>query len=424
MEFWTGLADLIGQRGDAPRALKVLDEAEAALHDGVELRVCRANHLAAVPKPNLDALDALVKKARGGFRGEDLEKLLSGLAEAEARVGRADEAAALLEELAATSGRRGDLRLRLVLFDVAVRKHDAEAMEKTLKAIREVEGGDGAYYPLGLALRDIALARAGQANRKEAFDDAWRALGRAAALRPDWSAVELARADVDDLSDDPEGAIKHLEEAVRVEQGRVGPDVIQRLVEALYGRGRYAEAGVYLATLRQSLLVNSPLGRLAAGVALNSGDVERAKQLMETAAPPETKNFRDLFLRARVHEALNQLQEAEAEYRQATAAAPEEPAAWVAYVQYLGNHGSAAAAQALIKNDVAVKVQPKDKAELAVAECYEVLAMTKDANEHYEAALKEAKDDPTVVRAVAGFKLRAGRVRRPGRCWSGCPPAN
>ena len=59
--------------------------------------------------------------------------------------------------------------------------------------------------------------------------------------------MELARADVDDLSDDPEGAIKHLEEAVRIEQGRVGPEVIQRLVEALYGRGRYAEAAGYIA---------------------------------------------------------------------------------------------------------------------------------------------------------------------------------
>ena len=97
---------------------------------------------------------------------------------------------------------------------------------------------------------------------------------------------------------------------------------------------------------------------------------------METAARPETKNFRDLFLRARVHEAMNQLKEAEAEYRQAAEAAPDEPAAWVAYIQFLGNHGSETVAQALIKSDVAVKVS-KDRAELAVAECYEVLAMNR-----------------------------------------------
>ena len=410
VEFWTGLANLAARRdnNDPTRALAVLDKAEAALHDRVELRVCRAGRLAAAPKPDLGALDALVKRGRGGLSGEDQEKLLAGLAEAEARVGRADEAVRLLEELAQTPGRRNDLRLRLALFDAAVRKHDADAMDKALKAIREVEGGDGAYYNLGQALRNISLARAGQAGRKQALDEAWQALGRAAALRPSWSAVELARADVDDLGNDPEGAIKHLEEAVHIEQGRVGPEIVQRLVEALYGRGRYAEAGGYVALLRQSLLVNSPLGRLAAGVALNSGDVGRAKELMDTAAPPETKNFRDLFLRARVHEAMNQLKEAEAEYRQAAEAAPDEPAAWVAYVQYLGNHGSETVAQALIKSDVAVKV--KDRTELAVAECYEALAMNRDASEHYDAAVKAAPDDPVVARATAGFKLRIGHI--------------
>ncbi len=99
--------------------MKVLDEADAALHDRVELRVARALHLAAVPKPDLAALDAVVKKDRANLRGEDLEKLLGGLAEAEARAGQTDEAGRLLEELAKAPGRRNDLHLRLTLFDLA-----------------------------------------------------------------------------------------------------------------------------------------------------------------------------------------------------------------------------------------------------------------------------------------------------------------
>ncbi len=282
-------------------------------------------------------------------------------------------------------------------------------MEANLKAIREVEGGEGPFYGLGQALRSIDMARSGKPGRAAALDDAWGALDRAAALRPDWSAVELARADVDDLSDDPEGAIKHLEEAVRIEQGRAGPEVVQRLVEGLYSRGRYAEAAGYLAVLRQSLLVDSPLGRLAAGVALNAGDMDRARGLIEKAVRPESKNFRDLLLRGRVHEAMNQAKEAEDDYRRATEEAPEEPTAWVAYVGFLGNHGHETEAQALIKSDVAVKVA-KDKADLAVAQCYEALAMMKEADEHYDAAVKAAPDDPAPARAAAGFKLRVGHV--------------
>ena len=410
VEFWTALANFAGRRDpDQKRALKILDEADAALHDRVDLRIARALRLAADPKPDLAALDAVVKKDRGGLHGEALEKLLGGLAEAEARAGQTDEAGRLLEELAKAPGRSNDLHLRLTLFDMAVRRHDADAMETALKAIREVEGGEGAFYGLGQALRSIALARSGTPGRAAALDDAWRALDRAAALRPNWSAVELARADVDDLSDDPEGAIKHLEEAVRIEQGRVGPEVVQRLVEGLYGRGRYAEAAGYVAVLRQSLLVDSPLGRLAAGVALNAGDVGRAKGLIEKAVRPESKNFRDLLLRARVHEAMNQPKDAEADYRRATEEAPEEPAAWVAYVGFLGNHGSETVAQTLIKSDVAVKVA-KGKADLTEAQCYEALAMMKEANDHYDAAVKAAPDDPAAARAAAGFKLRFGRL--------------
>ncbi len=410
VEFWTALANFAGRRDpDQKRALKVLDEADAALHDRVELRVARALHLAAVPKPDLAALAAVVKKDRTNLRGEALEKLLGGLAEAEARAGQSDEAGRLLEELAKAPGRRNDLHLRLTLFDLAVRRHDDDAMEMNLKAIREVEGGEGPYYGLGQALRSIDLARSGKPGRAAALDDAWRALDRAAALRPDWSAVELARADVDDLSDDPEGAIKHLEEAVRIEQGRVGPEVVQRLVEGLYSRGRYAEAAGYVAVLRQSLLVDSPLGRLAAGVALNAGDVDRAKGLIEKAVRPGSKNFRDLLLRARVHEALNQAKEAGDDYRRATEEAPEEPTAWVAYIGFLGNHRQETVAQALIRSDVAVKVG-KDKADLTMAQCYEALAMMKEADERYDAAVKAAPDDPAPARAAAGFKLRIGHI--------------
>ena len=128
--------------------------------------------------------------------------------------------------------------------------------------------------------------------------------------------------------------------------------------------------------LRQSLLVNSPLGRLAAGVALNTGDLGRAEELIETAVRPRHQELPRLLLRARLHEAMNQDKEAEDEYRKATEAAPEEPAAWVAYILFLGNHGrETRRPQAIVKSDVAAKVA-KDKAALAVAECYEVLAMS------------------------------------------------
>ncbi len=414
VEFWTALADLAGRRKDESESLKILDDAEKTVHDCVELRVSRALHLAADPtKGNRVALDELVKKDRGNFSVEDQEKLISGLAAAESRASRTTEATTLLEELAKTPGHRNDLRLRLTLFDLAVKRDDNSAVDKVLDEIHEVEGGAGAFYGLGQALKCLYLAKKNPKDAKQNLDEAWRALDRAANLQPNWSVLELARADVMELSGDTEGMIMHLKAAFHLEQGRVSASVIQRLADALNQRQRYAEAEALIIPLRQSLLVDSPLGRLAANVTLNLNidHPEKAQSVVNIAAPEGTKDFRDLLLRARFHEAMHQDGPAEEDYRKATEAAPEQAAVWVAYIQFLGNHEKSSTAVSLIKSDVGVKKVAKDRVDLAVAQCYEVLALNKEASAAYEAAAKARPDDPTVVRAAAAYWLRTGRVR-------------
>ncbi len=413
VEFWTALADLAGRTKQESQALKILDEAEKTIPDCVELRVSRALHLAADPtKENIAALDELVKKDRSKFNADDQEKLLSGLASAQARADRTAEASALLEELAQTPGHRNDLHLRLTLFDLAVKRDDGPGVDKALEAIREVEGGAGAYYGLGQALRAIYLARKNPADAKDNLDEAWRALDRAANLQPNWAALELARADVTELGGDPEGMIAHLKAAVHLEQGRVGASVIQRLVEALNQRQRYAEAEEYIGKLRQSLLVNSPLGLLAASTSLNLNmdHPEKAQATIDAAVSKGTTDFRDLLLRARFHEAMHQDAAAEDDFRKATEAAPKQAAVWVAYIQFLGNHEKSGTAVALIKSDVANKVAV-GRVDLAVAQCYEVLAISKEAAAAYGDAVKAKPDDPAVARAAAAYWLRTGRVK-------------
>ena len=404
-------------------ALAILDEAEQTLQNRVELRISRAAYLAADPTPeHLAALDELVKKDRTGFSADDLDRLLSGLADAEIQAGRHAEATALLEELERTPAHRTDLRLRLALFDLALRRYDdatdeaarkerLDAVDKTLKDIREVEGDRGAYYELGEGLRSTHLARANPKDARRSLDEAWAALDRAADLQPGWSAVEFARADVAELGGDPEGMIVHLKEGVQLEQGRAAPRVVQRLVEALNQRGRWAESKEYLGRLQESLLVHSQIGRVAAGVALNMGDLSQATALIQSSIGNDPKNFRDFLLRGRLNEATpHHEKEAEDDYRKATEIAPQEPAVWVAYVLFLGNHGQSATAAAIVKNEVAAKVT-KDKAALAVAECYEVLGCTADANAAYDAALAERPTDPTVLRAVTAYRMRTGRAQ-------------
>jgi tetratricopeptide (TPR) repeat protein len=410
VEFWTALADVAGRRGKEKDALAVLDEADQALHDHVELRVSRAYHIAADPsKENLDALDALIKRDHDSFTADEQDRLLTGLAEAQIRAGRPAGAAPILRELAARPERRSDLRLRLTLFDIALQYGELAEVDKTLTDIRDVEGGPGAYYELGQAMRLTRLARENPKDARADLDEAWKALDRAWALQPDWSAVELSRADVAELGGDPEGMIQHLKEVVRLEEGRSGPAVIQRLVEALNQRGRAAEAQEYLARLQQSLLADSPLAKLALGVAINTGDLTRAGQLLQASGLKDSNDYRDLLLRARLHEATGQLKEAEDDYRAAAAAEPGEPPVWVAYVFFLANHDRQADALPLVEHDVPAKVT-HDRAPLTVAQCYEVLALAKDADKAYDAALAAKPNDPAVLRAVTAYRLRTGRA--------------
>ena len=355
MEFWTALADLAGRRKQETKALEILDEAEKTMHDCVELRVSRAASPGGGPdEGNLAALDELVKKDRSGFSPEDQEKLLSGLAEAQMRAGRTAEATTLLEELARTPGHRTDLRLRLTLFDLAVKRDDGPAVDKVLAEIHEVEGGAGAYYGLGQALRSIYLARKNPKEAKDDLDEAWQALDRAADLQPNWSAVELARADVAELGGDPEGMIQHLKEAVHLEQGpgqRVGHPAPGRSAEPAAATPKPRTTSASCGSRCWSIRL---LGRLAANVALNLNWTtrKRRRRPWTPRLPEGTKDFRDLLLRARFHEAMHQDKAAEEDYRKATEAAPKQPAVWVAYVQFLGNHDKSGTAVSLIKSDV------------------------------------------------------------------------
>ena len=425
IEFWTALADLAGH-GDEKQALAVLDEAEQTLHDRVELRVSRAVHLAANPTPErLAALDELVKKDHSSFSAEDQDRLLSGLADADIRAGRNDEAAALLEELSRTPAHRTDLRLRLALFDLALHHYDEasddagrkgrlDVVDNTLKEIREVEGDRGPFYELAQGLRSTHLARLNPKDARHSLDEAWAALDRAADLQPNWSAVEFARADVAELGGDIDGMITHLEDGVQLEQGRASPQTVQRLVEALTQRRRFDEAKQYIGRLQESLLLHSPLGQMAASVYLNAGntgDLVRATALVQSSVGADSKDFRGLLLKARLAEATpNHEKEAEDAYRKATEVAPQEPAVWIAYVLFLGNHGHGAVGKAIVEHDVTEKVA-KDKAALTVAQCYEVLSRTADASKAYDAALAARPNDPVVLRAVTAYRMRTGRAQ-------------
>src|SRR5262249_39708090 len=146
--------------GKAPdKGAALLEEAQRAVGDKVLLRLARARLLTA--RPGEGAPAALAKLAEGAerFNEEDRGRLLSGLADAQNRAGNLKEAHRLWREVARLPRQRNNLRLRLLLFDLALKEGDEAGMDAALEEVRAVERSSGAFFNYGRALKLIWQVR-------------------------------------------------------------------------------------------------------------------------------------------------------------------------------------------------------------------------------------------------------------------------
>jgi Tfp pilus assembly protein PilF len=403
--YWVALATLAAHNGERFATLAVLNEAEKALGDHVELRLARARFWASQPdaKQRHEALAAL-KNNVDKLPADDRPRLLAGLAEAQYLAGDPMAARALLEELATLPSHKDDLRLRLVLFDLALKSGDTARIQAALDAIQTAEHTAGPYYLFGQALRDIWLARERQQADKLA--SARTLLARVEESRPQWSRMFLARAEIEEMTGDPEAAVVDLRKAV--ELGEDGPEPVRRLVALLTQRKRYDEAEAALSKLRESERRNKQMLKLGVDLALNRGDLKTALDLAGKVGAEDSKDWRDQMWGARVSEAGQAFDKAEEKLRKAVELAPAEPDPRVALVRFLVGQKRTAEAEVIIK-EMNGKV-PADRLPLAVAQCYEAMGFVNKAGPFFDEAVRKQPDEVTTVRAAARFYLQIGRT--------------
>jgi tetratricopeptide (TPR) repeat protein len=407
VDLWTAYAVILGKRKDGvAEALAVLQDAEKRLKDRVELRLARARLLA--EKDYAESKNALADLEKGVnvFPEDDQARLLVGLAEVHSRAGNVAAARRLWEAVTRLPKYRDDLRAYLLLFDLAQKENAEEAMRSALEKIRTVARGQEIYPDYGQALYLIWQARQGKKDQRQALQEARAGLDRVEAVRRSWSAVSLARAEIARLEGNVEQVVVHTRNAI--EQGDKNPGTIGQLVEALFELKRFDEANQEMKRLRESLFVDSDLGRLATNVALRNGEVDRALRLASVAVPESTREFRKLLWRAVVLNGANKPEEAEANLRRAVEQAPTEPAPYVALVQFLASRSKGSLAALVIKE--ATARLPAERLPLALAQCYEALGHLDKAREAYKEAVQTRPGDVAVMRAAASFALRDGRL--------------
>lgn len=409
VEYRTALVDLALREKSLTRAYELLTQARRDLGDVASLRLVEARYLVALEGEK--GTQKIAKLADGcqRFSEDDQARLLTGLADTLYRNGDTKEARRLWLQLAGQPKHKADLRLQLLLFDLAAKENDEAGMKQALARVQAIEQDSGSYHRYGQALYRVWQARRATDGRERVslLTEARQDLDRVQERRPSWPAVFLARAEIAELVGNAEQAIKDLQSAVT--NGEDSPTVLRRLAGLLAQRGRDSEAQVILAKLQQSMMYATDVGKMAVVMAVRRGEMSQAVDLMRKTVAEDTKDPADLVWMARVLLADKRTQEAEKRLQEAVQLGAKDPTPWLAMVEFQAGQNRVDDALATLAE--AKAKLPKDKVALTLARGYDLVGKPKEALGHYQAALAENRQDAATVRAVAAGHLDAGRSR-------------
>lgn len=417
VDLWTFLAGLESLRTlDAGNA--VLDEAETALGDRVELRMARVELAARADVADRAATLKTLEDGAATLEGADRVKLLQSLASAYRLVGDDDGATRIFERIAAAEP--NDLASRAALFDEAYAIGDRERMRQALEQIETLERslkltggfyGDfaRARYLMSATSPTAADGTAGKLDRATLLE-ARALLAKVVDARSRWGGGRLMLANVDDQLGQVEDAITGYRLAIDLGAG--GPEVVERTAELLRSRNRTVEAD----TVLQSFAKADPtfggldsLRRLASVIASEAGDPARALVLARATYSADSKDPDDHRRYGLLLWQANQKSEAREAYRRAVEVGPADPESWVAWVGCLVAMGDKAGAEAAVEQARA-KVAP-DRLPLTLARCYQILGRLDEAKVQLDQALAAHPDDEQTLKMAANLGLASGRTR-------------
>jgi tetratricopeptide (TPR) repeat protein len=402
VELWIALADLDLRRGQIDTARRLLAEAQDDCGDSVALRLARARWWSVQPRAEGRAGLAELERGVDRWPNADQARLERGLADLYFRRGDLADARRLWSR--AAQREPNDVRLRLVLFDLALQVDDTDDVQQQLKRIEAIDGTHGSWTRQARVAR--ALARAARGDRSE-LPGAGRLLEELAKDRPNWPRVPLLQGDLAQVEGRSSEALEHYLRAV--ELGERDPRLIRQTVQRLSEARRFVEADQVLRKLEQErTLANEGLKRLAAEAAAGARDFDRALQLAREAVASDSTDWRDRVWLGQLLTAIGRWDEAESQLRQAARLAEKSPEPWVLLVQLLVRRQRPGRVEDVL-SEAAKILDPLD-ATLLRAAAGELLERFDDAEKAYADVLRDAPQDPRVLRAAAGFQMRRGRL--------------
>ena len=413
VELRTALMGLAIRREQWPRAEELLAEADKKFGDQTWLRLARGSYLLARYKQDATTRLKLLSDNAGGFGPADRLQLYRGLAGL--WLGAGDIAQAIRYARLACDADPQNLEARLFLFDLALDTGDAAGVKKVVQEIRELEG-DGPLWHYGEAALSLLSKPATAALAEAAFQH----ISAARQLRPDWPALSLLTARIQDRRGERTAALQSYLEAIQL--GERSSAAIRRAVELLYAAQRYSEADQLLRHFEQQpTLFSGDIERMASKVSARLDDLDRALALARKVAA-DSRDWQDqvwlgqlqglVGLQAqgagRTEEAKSRLADAETSLRSAIQLKPEAPEPWVALIRFYAALGRKTDAEAAIRQ--AQSKLPAQTAALAMAASYEALGNVAEASKQFQLALSRSDQSALAVRQAAEFEMRCGKL--------------
>ncbi|MBN9117892.1 MAG: hypothetical protein J0I06_01780 [Planctomycetes bacterium] len=422
---WVALARVAEGAGEPPAA--VLDEAQKRVGNTADIRLARAALLVTRPKPAAPAdFDALAVGAEGLPKAEQ-SRLYFGLGQAAARVAdrgpdgpaaRAVRAAAIRYLRAAADRAPKDLACRAMLIDQATAAGLPDVVNRTIKEMAEIEGENGPVGALArFALRFPEVKATADRETRAAGLKELRALAeRVRDLRPGWSRVYVALAQLDELEGLNNAALVNYKAAI--DRGERQETVIRRAVELYRARQQDLEAVALLDRLSTDVRLPDDLERFRAIHRMLATELPKdARQTIDRIAPFEGhRDYRLMMLRGALLAAVRDDENALKAFERAVEWQDKLPETWASLVAELMKQGMVARAKEAVTNEAEKKLalpptaSAEERAErrLAVGGLYEMVGDLKGALAHYTAARDTAPLELNPTRQLVLFFQRTG----------------
>lgn len=369
------------------------------------------------PTAALERLKAIEERAVNLENKDEAARVLSGLASLCYGLRQRSESERLWAK--AVEMRPDDLRLRLVLLDMAREESDVEKVRAAAGEIAKLAGPTSAIGRFAEASSRVLDARKSLQRKADPSSEVVGEMGKAERAnlrearnllieaeneRPGWADIQQLFAELDGLEGDIPSSIERLQKSVRLGAGN--PAVVRQLVTLLYASNRFDEAQEVLGTLGPDGL--GGFEKISAEIQLRGGKVDEAVAIADRAVKDESTNASELLWLGQLLSRSGKSERAEEVLERAVRAAGDRPETWLSLIGHQISTGRRKIAERTL--DRAGDALEGLERQLVLSQASEMLGRPDDAERYLKEAVAERKDDLTALRAFAAFTVRRGKL--------------